>query len=47
MEIVYGDQEELLFCLTFEQETWAEIRHTMQELEWRLEREYESLEEGR
>jgi hypothetical protein len=46
LEILHGEQEEVLFFLSFEQETWARIRGSMQEMEWRLEREYQPLEEG-
>lgn len=45
LEIVHGDDEEQLFDLSFDLETWFRIRETMRDVAWRLEKEYEPVEE--
>lgn len=44
LEIVHGEDEVQLFDLTFEADTWSKIRNTMQDVAWRLEKEYEPVE---
>lgn len=43
MEIVYGKEEVVVFDMTFTPEIWPRIRDTMQELQWKLEQEYEEV----
>ena len=45
MEILFGEQEEVVFEMTYERERWQAIRAGMREVEWRLEREYQPVEE--
>lgn len=47
LQIVYGEQEDEVFDLTFDPEAWVRIHHTMQEMAWRVEREYRPIEKER
>jgi hypothetical protein len=44
MEIVYGDEETVVFDMCFSPEIWPKIRNTMSELEWKIEKEYEEVD---
>jgi hypothetical protein len=44
MEIVYGDEETVVFDMCFSPEIWPKIRSTMSELEWKIEKEYEEVD---
>ena len=46
IEIVYGDNEDQVFDITFTPQTWEKVRAGMREVGWRLEKEYGAVEEG-
>ena len=43
MEVIYGDEEVVVFDMTFGKNTWPKIRNTMADLEVQVEREYEEV----
>ena len=45
MEIIYGDEEVVVFNMGFSPETWPKIRNTMFELQLQLEAEYEEVKD--
>lgn len=46
LQIVYGEQEDEVFDLTFDPESWVKIQDTMQEMAWRVEKQYRPVEGG-
>ena len=45
LEIVHGPDEVQVFDLIFDADTWEQIRSSMGETAWRLEKEYEPVKE--
>lgn len=45
IEIVYGEEETVIFDMCFSPEVWPKIRDTMGELQWKLDKEYEEVKQ--